>query len=184
MASGALRQLARALWSLASAVGRGEAARAERAGLLDAYATVMATGRAGLNNCEIARATGIPRSTVSQWLNGRQPRFGTDRTRGGACGRCGTLQHPMPSLLVHSYAYLLGLYLGDGCLLKHRRGDYRLHITLDAAHPVIAAECQAAMALVMPHATEPAWAKCCTPGTPGKANPMTSNSSHASPICW
>lgn len=63
---------------------------------------------------------------------------------------CGALRHPAPSLLVYSYAYLLGLYLGDGCLLRHRRGVHRLHITLDAAHPVIADECQAAMALVMP----------------------------------
>jgi hypothetical protein len=53
-------------------------------------------------------------------------------------------------LVDFQYAYLLGLYLGDGCLLRHRRGVYRLHITLDAAHPVIAAECQAAMSLVMP----------------------------------
>jgi hypothetical protein len=45
---------------------------------------------------------------------------------------------------------LLGLYLGDGCLLRHRRGVYRLNITLDAAHPAIAAEGEAAISLVMP----------------------------------
>jgi hypothetical protein len=49
-----------------------------------------------------------------------------------------------------SYAYLLGLYLGDGCLLRHPRGVFRLHITLDSAYPVIAEECLAAMALTMP----------------------------------
>jgi hypothetical protein len=53
-------------------------------------------------------------------------------------------------LVVFSYVYLLGLYLGDGCLLKHPRGVYRLHISLDARHPQIAEECLAAMALVMP----------------------------------
>lgn len=56
----------------------------------------------------------------------------------------------MPALVVHSYAYLLGLYLGDGCLLRHPRDVYRLHITLDAKYPVIADECQAAMACAMP----------------------------------
>jgi hypothetical protein len=101
------------------------------------------------NNCEISRLTGIPRSTVSAWLNGRAPRFGVDR-RGGTCLRCGNMRHPFPRLVVFQYAYLLGLYLGDGCLLSHPRGVYRLHVSLDAVHPVIAAECQAAMSLVMP----------------------------------
>lgn len=42
------------------------------------------------------------------------------------------------------------MYLGDGCLLKHPRDVYRLHIVLDTAYPVIAGECEAAMSLVMP----------------------------------
>lgn len=116
----------------------------------DEVERVRRLARSGLNNCEISRRTGIPRSTVSQWRKGRSPRFGPDRTRGGACARCGGLGHPAPSLVIYSYAYLLGLYLGDGCLLKHPRGVFRLHITLDAEHPVIAEECLAAMALVMP----------------------------------
>jgi hypothetical protein len=111
---------------------------------------VLRLGAEGRNISQISRATGISRTTVRHWLRGELPRFGRDRTRGGACARCGRLQHPAPSLLTYSYAYLLGLYLGDGCLLRHPRSVYRLHITLDAAHPVIAAECQAAMALVMP----------------------------------
>jgi len=94
--------------------------------------------------------TGIPRSTICGWLNGRTPRFGLERTRGGACARCGGRREPFPGLLVYSYVYLLGLYLGDGCLLKHPRGVFRLHISLDANHPGIAEECLAAMALVMP----------------------------------
>jgi hypothetical protein len=42
------------------------------------------------------------------------------------------------------------LYLGDGCLLRHPRRVYRLHISLNAIHPLIAEECLAAMSLVMP----------------------------------
>lgn len=104
----------------------------------------------GRNKCEISRLTGIPRSTVSGWLNGRTPRFAGDRTRGGTCLRCGDLRHPFTGAIVYEYAYLLGLYLGDGCLLRHPRGVYRLHVFLDSAYPLIAAECQAAMSLVMP----------------------------------
>lgn len=111
---------------------------------------VRALARRGHNHCAISRSTGIPRSTICSWLNGREPKFGSERTRGGACAKCGETSDPFPGLLVFSYAYLLSLYLGDGCLLKHPRGVYRLHIALDAKHPQIAEECMAAMALVMP----------------------------------
>lgn len=102
------------------------------------------------NNCQIARQTGIPRSTISGWRHGHAPRFGSNRTRGGACPRCGDVRDPTPWTIPHSYSYLLGLYLGDGCLLRHRRGVYRLHIYLDSRHPLIVAECATAMQLVMP----------------------------------
>lgn len=111
---------------------------------------VRRLARRGRNHCEISRITGIPRSTICAWLNGRAPKFGTLRTRGGQCARCGPLPDPFPGLLIYSYAYLLGMYLGDGCLLKHPRNVFRLHIYLDAKYPLIAEECAAAMALVMP----------------------------------
>jgi hypothetical protein len=62
------------------------------------------------------------------------------------CGR-----KPSPSSLTDSsYAYLLGLYLGDGSIAKHPRGVFRLRISLDRSYPVIVAECEAAMSLVLP----------------------------------
>jgi hypothetical protein len=48
------------------------------------------------------------------------------------------------------YAYLLGLYLGDGHIVHHRRGVYRLTITLDARYPGIVEECREAIEAVMP----------------------------------
>ena len=53
-----------------------------------------------------------------------------------------------PGLIDSAYSYLLGLYLGDGCLASHRRG--RLEIALDGVYPRVIAECEAAMSLVMP----------------------------------
>jgi len=34
-------------------------------------AKVLALDKEGLNHCEIARATGIPRSTVREWIIGK-----------------------------------------------------------------------------------------------------------------
>ncbi len=53
-------------------------------------------------------------------------------------------------MTAYAYTYLLGLYLGDGMLSAHPRRVYRLRVFLDRAHPVIVAECAAAMSLVLP----------------------------------
>lgn len=49
-----------------------------------------------------------------------------------------------------AYAYLLGLYLGDGCLSATHRGVFRLRIFLDAKYPGILDECETAMWATMP----------------------------------
>jgi hypothetical protein len=50
-----------------------------------------------------------------------------------------------PLELGSEYAYLLGLYLGDGMLTPAPRGVWRLRITLDQDYPNIIAECCAAI---------------------------------------
>ena len=42
------------------------------------------------------------------------------------------------------------MYLGDGCLSKHRRGVFRLRIVLDARYPGIVDECRVAMRQLLP----------------------------------
>jgi hypothetical protein len=49
-----------------------------------------------------------------------------------------------------SYAYLLGLYLGDGHISAHHRGVFQLGITMDCRHPGIAAETKCAVQAVLP----------------------------------
>jgi hypothetical protein len=95
----------------------------------------------GLTSLDISRRTGIPRSTIRDWRNGRTPKRETQLD-------CGP-QH-LASLDEAAYAYLLGMYLGDGCISEHARGVYRLRITLDAAYPGIAAECAAGIEAVAP----------------------------------
>src|SRR5262249_6279892 len=85
-------------------------------------AEALALPSSGLNPTEIARQTGIPRETIRGWLAGPTP----SRIRVGACTVCGQ-QHDFASL-PEAYVYLLGLYLGDGCISRHPRNVHRLRI--------------------------------------------------------
>jgi hypothetical protein len=109
-------------------------------------AGVLALVALGLNNCEISRRTGVPRTTVRGWRAGRVPGKAQRRTRmrildGTACERCGHPQHDFEQLDAAGYSYLLGMYLGDGHITRHRRGVYRLSVYCDAAYPGIVEEC-------------------------------------------
>jgi hypothetical protein len=74
----------------------------------------------GLGASAIARRTGIPRATVRDWLDGRIPR------RAPSGGR--------PAVPPAPYSRLLGLYLGDGHVVRLRR-TYMLRIFFDARYP-------------------------------------------------
>ena len=93
----------------------------------------------GLPAAEVARTTGIPRSTVRDWACGR----GMSHPRDTDCS-----MHDFSVLNPTAYAYLLGIYLGDGCISRHPRGVWRLRVTLDASYPMIVAECAAAIGAV------------------------------------
>ena len=112
-------------------------------------ATVLELRERGLTASAIATEVGIPRGTVRDWLSGRTPRRSRDGTPGASCDVCGAGVHQFPDL-PPAYVYLLGLYLGDGCISRHRRDVYRLRIVLDLRYPGIVDECAAAIAEVMP----------------------------------
>jgi hypothetical protein len=101
----------------------------------------------GHNATEVARLLDVPRATVRDWMYGRIPRRTRLRALGG-CESCGDF-HDFGAL-PHEYAYLLGMYLGDGCLSPHRRGVFKLRISLDARYPEIVDECRDAICAVMP----------------------------------
>lgn len=112
----------------------------------------------GLNDCAISRKTGIPRPTVRDWRHQRdrdqRDSRGKKRVRPRSLGNCpicqtGTLNNPW-------YAYLLGLYLGDGCLTPMPRGVFRLRVSLDDRYPAIIDECTTAISMVRgPNSTWP-----------------------------
>jgi hypothetical protein len=101
----------------------------------------------GKSPLAISRATGIPRSTIRDWLAGRVPSGrAADES---ACPACGAPQHRFESL-PPEYVYLLGLYLGDGCISAHPRGVYRLRLFFDVRYPEILAAGEAAVRSVFP----------------------------------
>jgi hypothetical protein len=100
---------------------------------------------ADLNDCEIARRTGIPRGTVRQWRIGGVPQF---EGRSGTCAVCRGRTRTLP---LPAYIYLLGLYLGDGCLTPCPRGVFKLRIACAERYPELLHECQRAMAEVLPN---------------------------------
>lgn len=102
---------------------------------------VLTLSRQGLGALAIARLTGIPRSTVRDWRGGRIPQRPPE---------VGCLELHLSSLDEPAYAYLLGMYLGDGCISDHPRGVGRLRITLDAVYPGIVDECISAVEAVAP----------------------------------
>jgi hypothetical protein len=92
--------------------------------------------RAGVGDSEISRRTAIPRSTISAWRHGR-----------------GSTYHERLSSAVPSwrpvdaqrYSYLLGIYLGDGCVSVAPGGAATLVVSLDGGYPDVVAEVERAM---------------------------------------
>jgi hypothetical protein len=114
---------------------------------VDVVARSLELASSGRSATEVARLVGVPRATVRDWMRGRVPRR-TMLKAGAACVRCGA-RHDFDAL-GPSYVYLLGLYLGDGCLSAHPRGVFKLRILLDARYPDLVRECEDAMRELMP----------------------------------
>ena len=106
----------------------------------EAVAALIAAGR---NDYEIARETGVPRGTVHTWRISPSRGPCSDNARPNHCPICGD-----GDLDQASYAYLLGLYLGDGCINQVKKNVFKLRITLDLKYPGIIEECLAAIAVV------------------------------------
>jgi hypothetical protein len=111
------------------------------------YTKVLHHVADGLNDCQIARVTGIPRCTVRDWRRGRNVVRRTDP--GWLCPQCGHPTHGPATVPRPPYAYLLGLYLGDGHISRYPR-TWRLRIFLDLNWLRILLLCADAMETVFP----------------------------------
>lgn len=102
--------------------------------------------REGARNADVARALNVPKGTIGHWKH-------LDRAKRGECP--GRTPPPCPrcdlALDSQAYAYLLGLYLGDGYIVQNRAmRSPSLSITCDETHPALMDECEKAMRSVFP----------------------------------
>jgi hypothetical protein len=65
------------------------------------------------------------------------------------CAACGHPAHRPEKLDGAAYSYLLGMYLGDGCIARFPR-TWCLRIALDSRYPALIAECVRAVRKVVP----------------------------------
>jgi hypothetical protein len=105
----------------------------------------------GLSRKAIARCTGISVRTISRWCNqgadrGAWSGSGSRRRRTGAISRTALLS----TADLACYAYLLGLYLGDGHIAAYRRDVYQLRISMDSRYPRIIGDTVRTMRAVLP----------------------------------
>jgi hypothetical protein len=95
--------------------------------------TALALAERGHSSGEIGSWVGVAPRTVRDWLGGKVPRQGNELVL-------------RPDELPDRYVYLLGLYLGDGCLTAYPRGVFKLRIVLDERYPGIVEECAESIA--------------------------------------
>ncbi len=140
----------------------------------------------GLGAVRVGKRLRVSAGTVRDWFAGKVPRHSRDLADPGAgihppCPRCGLDEHDFGAL-PPDYAYLLGLYLGDGSIARHRRGVYRLRVFLDLAYPGIISSCARAIAAVNPGRSVNQRARGGSYGDPGRlSNTEVSSYSKAWP---
>jgi hypothetical protein len=98
----------------------------------------------GLIDREVARITGVSIGAVQKWRTGHRRTPDKERKH-ASCPRCHGAK-----LNERAYAYLLGLYLGDGHISQHRRGVFALSIACGDVWPGLITAAKGAMRRVMP----------------------------------
>ncbi|WP_353941962.1 helix-turn-helix domain-containing protein [Streptomyces sp. HUAS MG91] len=103
---------------------------------------LVAQGRS-LNS--VSKETGVSRAALRSWKERIEPR---GWSRSTACPRCdGPPQAPENPA---AYSYLLGLYLGDGCISRLQRGTYFLRIACADTWPGLIDLCAEAVRAAHP----------------------------------
>lgn len=115
---------------------------------LDVVLRAVELDREGQNHSQIARTLGVSRAAVRDWLNNPQRRIQVlSQVATHEAARCSLIE----SAPRREYSYLLGQYLGDGCIsAMGPRGVFRLRLATCDAYPLIRQRCIAAIEAVLP----------------------------------
>ena len=98
----------------------------------------------GLIDREVAQITGVSIGAVQKWRTGLRRTAEKERKHAN-CPRCCDAR-----LNERAYAYLLGLYLGDGHIARHKRGVFSLSIFCGDVWPGLITAAKRTMRKVMP----------------------------------
>jgi hypothetical protein len=100
----------------------------------------------GILDRENAAICGASVGAIRHWRQGtRRKNRASECSTGARCPRCDRI--PLDE---SAYAYLLGLYLGDGCITRGRRDVYALSIACCDSWPGLIAAAHDALSAVMP----------------------------------
>ena len=99
----------------------------------------------GLTDRAVSQLTGVPVATIRGWRRRGTP--GERFAQLPHCPECRCEPHRWDELPPATYAYLLGVYLGDGHVRSWGTGR-TLRVALDTAYPGIIDECVAAIAAI------------------------------------
>ncbi|MAS35837.1 MAG: transcriptional regulator [Anaerolineaceae bacterium] len=119
------------------------------------YRLILGLWEQGESKLAISRATGIPRATVRDCINRYQSVSCLEQNRSLASRSSPDyllqrLQNAEHVRLQAAYAYVLGMYLGDGYIVQNKR-IYYLRIALDENYPTIIQRCVQGLHVLLPH---------------------------------
>lgn len=109
-------------------------------------ARAIAMVRSGSSQNQAALQLGISRAAIREWLADPVRALDPLTTHKADCPLC--LGEPIAD--PKAYAYLLGQYLGDGCVSAMAKGVYSLRIACSDSWPGVMAETEQAMREVAP----------------------------------
>ena len=126
----------------------------------ETVALALALFDAGWSKAAIARELAVSRASIRDWATSDRSELLRHRDQRAehspsGCERIDGCNTP-------SYAYLLGQYLGDGCISEGAKGVYALRIACCDQYPEIRLRVERSMAAVLPNRVSKAQSEGCT----------------------
>ena len=107
---------------------------------LDDVRTVFELKADGLSDRDVSLRAGVPVNTIRTWRNGRVPDYARASIPAKPTGLHDLESFDCSAVPSEPYVYLLGVYLGDGCVTPNGT-SWSLRVTLDKKYPGIIDEC-------------------------------------------